>query len=286
MDPVEIEQTYLKIILEWLDTRLEGEVRRFQLAGQDPSDRFRGLRISDADALELSRRAPGTTWSTGMALPQDDEKRLQFIQAEALNKMKTFEAHADELGMTIRLKSLIPIFGLTDFEWWAFIICLAPSLDLRYERIYGYLQDDVTLTLASTNLILNLLLPEGLTRLEFLSKFEQPAPLRVFHLLIPIKEQTDKSLNGLRQTFQVAPAVLSWLLGAYSPTMLNVRAELYPYAAESPMDTSLLSDKIPSLEILSSVKPFLSMDGEDLLQQDLAARQLAALVKRPLLKVN
>jgi hypothetical protein len=43
IDPsVSIEREYLKAVLSWLDARLEREVRSWQLAGQDPADRFRG----------------------------------------------------------------------------------------------------------------------------------------------------------------------------------------------------------------------------------------------------
>ena len=69
----------------------------------------------------------------------------------------------------MRLKALRETFELDDFEWWALIICLAPALDLRYERIYGYLQDDVTRSLPGVDLLLTLLAPEDrLARLDYI----------------------------------------------------------------------------------------------------------------------
>ena len=43
-----------------------------------------------------------------------------------------------------RLDWLKQTFRLTPFEVDVIRLTLAPELDLRYERIYGYLQDDVT----------------------------------------------------------------------------------------------------------------------------------------------
>lgn len=39
------------------------------------------------------------------------------------------------------------------------LICLAPELDLRYEKLYAYLQDDVTKKRPTVELALNLLSP-------------------------------------------------------------------------------------------------------------------------------
>ena len=71
-DTVNLERSYLQAALSWLDARLEKDVRRWQLAGQDPADRFRGLYVSDTKALDLVRRGVGTQWSTGVELPADE----------------------------------------------------------------------------------------------------------------------------------------------------------------------------------------------------------------------
>jgi hypothetical protein len=54
------ELEYLQAVLTWLDTRLEWEVRCWQLAGQNPGDRFRGLYISDDEAMALTTRGVAT----------------------------------------------------------------------------------------------------------------------------------------------------------------------------------------------------------------------------------
>jgi hypothetical protein len=46
---------------------------------------------------------------------------------------------------------------LSAFDVDLILLALAPKLDLRYERLYAYLQDDVTRTWPSVDLALNLL---------------------------------------------------------------------------------------------------------------------------------
>ena len=55
-----------------------------------------------------------------------------------------------------RLERLALAFELDPFDQDAFLVCLAPDLDLRYERLYAYLQDDVTRKRPNVDLILRL----------------------------------------------------------------------------------------------------------------------------------
>src|SRR5215831_12951791 len=62
-------------------------------------------------------------------------------------------------GVELRLPRLQQLFGLTQFETDALLICLALEVDLRYERLYAYLHDDVTKKRPTVDLILGLLAP-------------------------------------------------------------------------------------------------------------------------------
>lgn len=284
---LDLDREYLQAVLSWLDNRLERDVKRWQLAGQNPSDRFRGLYISQEEAAALSQRKAGTHWGSGIALPQEEERRLQKKETECLAEMDRLEKEAADHGQELRLKSLQNLFGLNTFEWQAFVVCLAPHLDLRYERIYGYLQDDVTRIHASVDLILNLLAPEGLSRLDFQHYFEPQMPLCYFRLLLPVEDSKDHS-SRLRQAFTAAPGVIDWLLGAYSPmAALGEWAQVSQFSEEQTREAlqDLADASLPSMAVLRQVKPFLSLHGDDFLQQEMTAQQLAAGLGRPLLKV-
>jgi hypothetical protein len=283
-----IEQEYLRTTLAWLDVLLEREVRRWQLAGQDASDRFRGLRVTEAEVEGLLQLGPGGHWGSLGVLPAEEAIQFETRLSRATLARRTIEEEAAGMGFMPRLKGIANLFGLNDFEYSALMVCLAPALDLRYERIYGYLQDDITRVNAGVDMILNLLLGGGLSRLEGLPFFGPDARLRKFRLILPVSEP-DSVPNGLRQAFRAAPAVIAWLLNHYSPMAeLGENTEfISAYSGEDIPETAVFDiPGMPSAEVISGVHPLLSLYGSDLRQQEVTARELAFALRRPLLKVN
>ena len=285
-----LEQEYLQAVFSWLDIRLEREVRLWQEAGQDPADRFRGLYISDSEALAMAQRGVGTHWGSGVKLPEDEDEILDQAQTSAQAVIQTIETAALENKITLRLKELGDTFGLNSFEWWAFVVCLAPAFDLRYERIYSYLQDDVTRVTPSIDLLLHILRPEGFSRLDYLRYFDREAPLRKFRLILPTENKT-LGASGLRQAFHAASGVVGWLLGSYSSsTALGKWAEYAPFIEDKSDEQTLTgvlgSNGIPEAHVFTDVNPIVSFYGEDLLQQEIAVRQIAVELQKPLLKIN
>ena len=69
------------------------------------------------------------------------------------------------------------------------LICLAPELDRKYEKLYAYLQDDVTRKKPSADLVLNLLCQTLPERLAARAVFHPRAPLLKYQLL----QMTDAS---------------------------------------------------------------------------------------------
>jgi hypothetical protein len=74
-------------------------------------------------------------------------------------------------------------FGLTAFDLDVLLVAVAPELDLRYERLFGYLQDDVTRRRPSVDLVLNLLCNSARERIDARSRFAPDAPLLANGLL-------------------------------------------------------------------------------------------------------
>jgi hypothetical protein len=289
LNTMNLERTYLKTSLSWLDARLERLILRWQLAGQDPTDRFRGLYVSDSKALELVHQEFGMGWGAGLGLPPNTIEALETREAAALREMERLEEEARSSGAVLHLKAVQTIFDLSALEWWAFVVCLAPALDLRYERIYGYLQDDVTQTFASVDLLLTLLVPEDEFRLQYLPAFDTAGTLRIYRLIIPV-EDPGKPVRPLRQSFRVEPGLINWLLGEYTPSAeLGEEALFYP-ALEKSTETVLFDfyglPQLPDQEMLMRVHPFLSFHGPDVLQQELAALKLARSMERPLLEIK
>jgi len=105
------------------------------------------------------------------------------VQVQATRQAETLAQAARQQGSMVRLEHLESVFNLDRFDVDTLLICLAPGLDLRYERLYGYLQDDVTRKRPSVNLALDLLCAPGPGRLSMLPHFADDAPLFKYHLL-------------------------------------------------------------------------------------------------------
>jgi hypothetical protein len=274
---------YLQARLTRLDIALQRAVRRWQLAGQDSSDLFRGLRITDGEATALAQRPLASNW--GQTAAPDEAEVASFEQAAqtADHAVQLIEQAAGQQQAVLRLQQLAATFQLDAFDVDAFLICLAPALDLRYERIYAYLQDDVTRRLVSLNLILDLLTVPGLPRLRQLTHFAAESPL-IKHHLLQFAEAHSPSVLG--QTLIVEPGIVAWLLGNYVP-----HAALGSHAAlaaplPDPLDDLLAGHVQGELDRVAADKSIGVFTGPDRSSQLSAAKLLARRQQRSLLIVQ
>jgi hypothetical protein len=285
----EINLQYLQAELSRIDVLIRREVRRWQLAGQDPADAFRGLSISAQAAGELASQPFGASWGQGVNLSPEEESGFQLEYKHAENQALAIYQKAQAQGLELRLRRMADIFNLDVFEEDAFLICLAPALDLRYERLYGFLQDNVTLKQASVNLILNLLCSEQ--RLTRLDRFRQEAPLFHYHLMEWANEKGSSS-SMLAQSLHVDPTLVAWLLGNF-----QVPAEIGPFErltrpVEDETDALLaapLAQQIDFSTLLrQSTQPvhLLAFFGPDMAGRQAAARRCAAHLGSPVLHVD
>ncbi len=280
----DLSLAHLNAELARIDVRLGRAIRRWQLAGQDPADAFRGSYVSDEQANALLARPLATSWGQTVKLDADEAAEFADAQARADNAATRFVDAAHREGHTLRLEQLASAFDLDQFDLDALLICLAPTLDLRYEPLYGYLQDDVTRKRPSVNLILDLFCEPGLDRLQMLTRFAADAPLIKHELLERTTERGSIKPSLLSQTLVVDEAVVSWLLGKYQP-----HADLRPFAIlEAPQVSG--KDELLAAQALfedaDTERPIIAMYGPDQAGQMAAARLRAARMDRPLLTID
>ena len=132
--------------LSVVEARVRTGVARRRSDDPDPEDRFRGLYTPD---VEVDRMLAGT--------------RLPLLAPEVTDGsnevLAAVEAAADRAeadGADLRLRRLAGAFDLTDLDTELLLVALAPDLDPRFERLYGYLNDDVSRRRASIGLALEL----------------------------------------------------------------------------------------------------------------------------------
>ncbi len=141
--------------LSWIDDLIRAAVARAQSAGLDPTDALRGLVITDDEVVNhLSTPALNGLWN--------GERVFEAVESIPL---------ADENPIT----KLARLFQLTPLDCHVLLICLAPEVDRRYDRLYAYLQDDVSQRRPSVNLMVNLL---GGDIVERFAVWERLQPVR------------------------------------------------------------------------------------------------------------
>jgi AAA+ superfamily predicted ATPase len=204
-------------MLARLDHRLQAAVVEAQATfGSDVArDPFRGLHISEDEVQRLLAREPLSLSLNGAANGDDA---------------------ADHAGDASPLHWLAQAFELTAFDTDVMLIALAPELDLRYERLYGYLQDDVTRRRATVDLALNLLCGSGAERLAMRPRFAPSAPLVRHGMidLIPDPNQLQPPL--LSHYIKLDEQIIRVLLGEpdLDPRLAHFTTLLEPVPAADP----------------------------------------------------
>ena len=166
--------TYLQDELRHLDLLLALRAAAFrrEMAGRTPSGPF------VIDHGEIDRLL--VAGSRAEDPEQDADLHETARTFHALVRAKARRS-ADE-GISLTLPRLGRLFGLDEPAQQVLIACLAPDLDDRYERIYAYLQDDVTRRRPTGSLVLQLLAPTT-PRSAIRRMLAPSAPLRAADLI-------------------------------------------------------------------------------------------------------
>lgn len=179
----------------------------------DTPEEFRGLVISEENVDHLLDNVDflGDVWKLDGTVAKSAEmidEELARRQAEIRSRM---EASA-EAGQKLVLQHLATCFGLSPAEVDILLIAVGPELDLRYETLYAYLQNDVTRKNPCVNLALDLICRSEDEKIKARQLFSPDAPL-IHHRLIELHEESyDRHPTELRQFLRLDPAVTRFLL--------------------------------------------------------------------------
>lgn len=197
--------------LKRLDQLLARAVRAAQTAyGQGAAaDPYRGLYIGPDEVERLLARDSTVSILWGETAESDEST------SEPLN------GHA-------RLSWLQRTFGLSTFDLDVVLIALASEIDLRYGRLYAYLQDDVTRKRPTVDLVLNLLCASAEEKLTGRGRFSPTAPLLAHRLLHLITESNQIQPPLLAQAIKLDDQIVRLLIEQES-----LDARLVPYCVLS-----------------------------------------------------
>jgi SpoVK/Ycf46/Vps4 family AAA+-type ATPase len=195
--------------LERIDLLIQLQVGRArQLNAID--ENFHGIYIpeEEVDAL-LATPAGIPAWALHpLPLSQLETQNVIEHLTMAIARRKV-ESHNH--GIILRLERLQTLFQLSPFEIDILLICLAPEIDLRYERLFGYLQDDIAKRRPSVDLVLNLLSPTFEVKLAARRHFAPYAALFEHRLLHLFQEPSQVHPPLLSKYLKVDTRVVDYL---------------------------------------------------------------------------
>ncbi len=191
---------HLNAELTRLDLLIHRQMLRLRAAYDLSLDEFRGLYVSDehVDAL------------VNQALDQQQgglDTAALTERAEALRRH-----HAAEIEEALPWTHLITAFALSRFEQDVLLMALAPEIDLKYEMLYAYLNNNVNRKWPTFDLALRMMADEGGEKKPLRRLLMPDATLLGSGILRPLKPAQERP-SWLATGFAAAPSVVRFVLG-------------------------------------------------------------------------
>jgi hypothetical protein len=161
-------------------------------------------------AASQAAREPNEDPLRGLYIAQDEVARLLAPEPSGAAVLC---AGLYAPGESPRLDRLVQWCGLSELEVNLLIIALAPDLDARYLRIFGYLHDDMTRRRPSVGLALDLICPSRHERLAALGSLAPGASLIQFELVRLLDDPDDRQAPLPGRFLAPDPWLVSYLLG-------------------------------------------------------------------------
>lgn len=223
------ESSGLEPALGWLDLLLRRQVLRLRARHVLVESEYRGTFISDQQVDALLASQPAV----------DGEPEIDLLNA-AISEGQAAALGSDQPTTFARLRRL---FGLDEAEALLLLVGLAPALDLRYETIYAYVQNDITKKQPTLDLALRLLAGDRPARLAALHYLAPETPLLRYGLLRLTPDPQDAAPSHLAYYLQADGRVVSYLLGE---TGLDPRLQPFTRLAEPgrPLSSLALPDDL------------------------------------------
>jgi SpoVK/Ycf46/Vps4 family AAA+-type ATPase len=187
-----------------LELLVKRQVYRLRAANLLTEDEFRGLYIADAQVDALL----GAGQVEGAASLRALDGLIDRARAEIDERTRCTGPDARP-----PLARLAERFGLSPFETDLLLVAVAPELDLRWETLYAYVQNDVTRRRPTVDLALKLLCADLEERLRRRSRLAHDAPLLRHGLLRLVDDPQERAPPLPARFLKVDERVVAFLLG-------------------------------------------------------------------------
>ena len=223
-----------------------------------------------------------------MVQDMDDFRGLYVSENEVYEIIKTPYEFTKE---SKRLQDIKELFDLSNFEVDAFLICLIPELDMRYEKVYSYLQNDVTKKRPTVDLVINLLCNSMDEKLSARKYFSPTSYLIKNHLVYLSVDEPEEQTPLLSRTIKVDERIINYLIGENE---IDPRIRKFSYLIEPKKSFNDIiiaeNDKIMFIELIkrnAGIKvPMFFFHGAYGTGKKMTAEAICMELKIPLLVVN
>ncbi len=212
MIPYESSLEHLLAEARRIDLMLRREILKVRMErGQSSWDEFRGLYISESEVDGLLSSSPATVSMPAPASTEPGE--LAELTRSLVGLEREISARVACTRVELRLEHLMRAFNLSRFETDCMLIAVLPELDLRYQRLYAYLQDDVTRRCPTVDLARVLLAPSTETG-EVRAAFLPHGRLLGCQLVTMTDPPGHRDGSLLDRAFNIDQRAMDYLLGS------------------------------------------------------------------------
>jgi ATPase family associated with various cellular activities (AAA) len=217
--------------LRRLDLRLRQQLlKQPHTRAPDPLSPFAGLVITDAEISDLLAFSDNVTTE-----PASERRELDQALADLQSEIQARRAASGQTGVHLSLPRLTQLFGLTQFEEQCLVICLAPEVHRKYDKLYAFLQDDATRRAPSVDLALNLLCARREEKLFARAAFDPAAALLKFKLIQVTDAGTEGQTPLLSRALKLDDRIANFLLGQSQPDGRLERFARMVFPREDPL---------------------------------------------------
>ena len=291
VEPYSGSTLHLQDELKKLDLLIQRQVSQFQqniAKAQSTTLTMQQPYISDEEVDWLLR---------GDSNESIDTSVLDVLISELNKKINERIAASMAQGISLPLVHIAQVFELSEFEYHALLICLAPELRRKYDRLYAYLQDDISRKRPSRDLILTLLCQNEEERWQLRNRLLPGDTLLDACLLDEINDlHSPSGSSDLARFLTLDTHVLNFLLGN---SELDHRLEDSASLIQSniPLSDVFLPESIKNsfvTQVTTTLKTrgtneacsLLHLSGPDGVGKRTLAASTCALYKQPMLEVD
>lgn len=216
--------------LALLDLKLKRECLRKKYSSPGEAAESQSFFVSEEEILaSLSPSSDGTE----KGLLSSDIDFVERLIGEKEDEIALRCKAGEEGEEVLSLNKLCRIFGLTDFERAVIVTALAPDMDVKYERIYAYFNDDLNKRATSLHMALNLHTCHGESKLSNRQYFSKSSPLIRYRLIYFTNNHEEEGF--LNRRVKVDEGIRAFLLGdaAIHPLLSDLVSLSFPFKTDA-----------------------------------------------------